>query len=93
MSFLPVGHTHEDIDQLFSKFSAYFRCHNAYTVREMMQNIKKSCKSVLEVFHIKEVAQIKQMMAMEEWVQPMQGYFDVIFRSFFSFIISFGEKQ
>ena len=30
LSFLPVGHTHEDIDQFFSKISGYLRTHDAY---------------------------------------------------------------
>ena len=32
LSFLPVGHTHEDIDQMFSKFSAYLKGHDAITI-------------------------------------------------------------
>jgi hypothetical protein len=30
VSFLPVGHTHEDIDQLFSRLSVYLRKHDAH---------------------------------------------------------------
>ena len=29
VSFLPVGHTHEDIDQFFSRLAVYLRSHNA----------------------------------------------------------------
>ena len=29
VSFLPVGHTHEDIDQFFSRLAIYLKCHNA----------------------------------------------------------------
>jgi hypothetical protein len=59
----------------------------------MMINIKKSSKSVLEVFHIKQVAQIKQMMAMEQWTQPMQGISKYLFfRSIFGFIFFIREK-
>jgi hypothetical protein len=35
MSFLPVGHTHEDIDQMFSTFSMALRYINAYTREEL----------------------------------------------------------
>ena len=31
LAFLPVGHTHEDIDQLFGRLSIYLRAYNAYT--------------------------------------------------------------
>ena len=35
VSFLPVGHTHEDIDQMFSRMSVYLRSHNAPCRRSM----------------------------------------------------------
>ena len=35
VSFLPVGHTHEDIDQMFSCFADYLRGHNARSRAEM----------------------------------------------------------
>ena len=31
VSYLPVGHTHEDIDQFFSRISVWLRCTNAHT--------------------------------------------------------------
>jgi hypothetical protein len=35
VSFLPVGHTHEDIDQMFSRFAEYLRCHSALSPSDM----------------------------------------------------------
>lgn len=32
LGFLMVGHTHEDIDQFFSKFSQYLRYNAAHTL-------------------------------------------------------------
>ena len=32
LSFLMVGHTHEDIDQVFSRVSSYLKKNSAYTV-------------------------------------------------------------
>lgn len=32
MGFLPVGHTHEDIDQLFSCVSRYLQRHSVLTI-------------------------------------------------------------
>mgnify|MGYP001568344885 CR=1 FL=1 len=46
LSFLPVGHTHEDVDQMFSKFSAYFRGHNCLTINQMKEGLKKSCADI-----------------------------------------------
>ena len=73
LSFLPVGHTHEDIDQLFSCFSNYLKGHNSYTVKDLINSIYKSCKKVKFVIHIKTVAQIKQMIQKEGWIEPISG--------------------
>ena len=42
MSFLPVGHTHEDIDQAFSRIAVYLGKHDAYTYDEFVSCIQKS---------------------------------------------------
>ena len=42
VSFLPVGHTHTDVDQMFSRISVYLRTHNALTRECMMQHIRRS---------------------------------------------------
>jgi hypothetical protein len=43
-NFLPVGHTHEDIDQFFSRLSMYCRHHNAPDVAALLECIRKSYK-------------------------------------------------
>jgi hypothetical protein len=35
LSFLPVGHTHEDIDQIFSRLSVYLACHDALNMEQL----------------------------------------------------------
>ena len=42
LSFLPVGHTHEDIDQFFSCVARYLRKHNARSRGEMLTCIANS---------------------------------------------------
>ena len=42
MSFLPVGHTHEDIDQAFSRIAVYLNQHDAYTYDEFVSCIRNS---------------------------------------------------
>ena len=37
VSFLPVGHTHEDIDQMFSRFATYLRHHDACSRADMKE--------------------------------------------------------
>ena len=39
VSFLQVGHTHIDIDQVFSRFAVYLRKHNAFTLEQMSATI------------------------------------------------------
>ncbi|XP_062594544.1 uncharacterized protein LOC134255959 [Saccostrea cucullata] len=39
--FLMVGHTHEDIDQVFSKFSHWYGRHAAVTVEKLMSGFEK----------------------------------------------------
>lgn len=34
-SFLPIGHTHEDVDQAFSSTSARLKTHNAVTLEDL----------------------------------------------------------
>lgn len=36
MSFLMVGHTHEDIDQVFSRVSAHLKKNSVYTIDGMI---------------------------------------------------------
>ena len=42
ISFLPVGHTHEDIDQMFSRFATYLRKRSAYSRQEMRDALERA---------------------------------------------------
>jgi hypothetical protein len=42
LGFLPVGHTHEDIDQAFSRLSVYLRMNNAFTRKAIGEAVRKS---------------------------------------------------
>ena len=42
VGFLPVGHTHEDIDQFFSRLAVYLRHHNARSLPEMKECIREA---------------------------------------------------
>lgn len=42
LSFLPVGHTHEDIDQLFSRLAVYLRGHDAIDRTMLYAGIQKA---------------------------------------------------
>jgi hypothetical protein len=43
-NFLPVGHTHEDIDQFFSRVSVYCRHHNAPDPEALRECVRRSYK-------------------------------------------------
>lgn len=46
VSFLPVGHTHTDIDQMFSRFSKYLQEHDALTLPHLLQQCKKAYSNI-----------------------------------------------
>ena len=42
VSFLMVGHTHEDIDQMFSRFSTWLNKNDAYDIEDLMSGFQAS---------------------------------------------------
>ena len=42
MSFLPVGHTHEDVDQAFSRIVVYLNRHDAIDMDEFIHAVEES---------------------------------------------------
>jgi len=45
VSFLPVGHTHEDIDQMFSAFSKFLKFTNAFCREDLAEVVRKAFQS------------------------------------------------
>jgi hypothetical protein len=70
IGYLPVGHTHEDIDQLFSRIAVYLRNHNAYSIESFHRCIRASyhgkhlCGETVYTVHWKTVANISG------WLKP-----------------------
>lgn len=56
VGFLPVGHTHEDVDQAFSQTSARLRVRNAVTLEDMQHELRQTYKGNVQVGHLKRVA-------------------------------------
>lgn len=54
--FLPVGHTHEDVDQAFSQTSARLRVHNAITLEDIHGELRQTYKGNVQVEHMRRVA-------------------------------------
>lgn len=75
MGFLPTGHTHEDIDQLFSRIAEYLRSHNVICLQDLIDCCKNSgtfeglspiVKHITESFNFKS------------WVDPIMPKFQNI---------------
>ena len=61
VSFLPKGHTHEDIDQLFSRIAVYAKWHNAMTIQDLLHNCRMAYqKPIPHVSVIKDQAAFKE---------------------------------
>ena len=65
VTFLPVGHTHEDIDAKFGNFSASLRILNALTMKELISVIKDVLKEAkLEPYILSKLYNVK------DWLVP-----------------------
>lgn len=62
LSFLLVGHTHEDVDQCFSKISQKLKTTSALTTDELMSVIKDSQSPVPSVKEIGTVWDVKSWL-------------------------------
>ena len=56
VGFLPVGHTHEDIDQAFSQTSSRLRVHDAITLSDMHHELRQAYKHNTHVEHLRRLA-------------------------------------
>ena len=66
VSFLPKGHTHEDIDQMFSRIAAYLRKHDCPSPRAFLDCIRSAYtykKTVPTVEHLTHVANISDWIS------------------------------
>ena len=78
ISFLPVGHTHEDIDQLFSRISTYIEYRDIITMNDMFEHIHNSCIYKPDVTEITEIADMKTIMIANKWIHEFQGINNII---------------
>lgn len=69
LSFLPVGHTHEDIDQIFSRLAVYLRKHNVRNQFELLEALKAAYTPrdghEVQTGHLVTVANIS------DWIEPV----------------------
>jgi hypothetical protein len=82
LSFLPVGHTHEDIDQVFSRLSVYLSSHDALNMEQLHEAVRGA-------YQTKEGSRAKcsfwdRCANFSEWIGPYLNLFTGItqFRQF-----------
>ena len=71
MNFLPVGHTHEDIDQVFSRLSVFMKSHNLLCEEDLHQ-LTQSTTPNPTVVMAKEVADFKSFI--KPHLKQMSGH-------------------
>ncbi len=75
ISFLPVGHTHEDIDQFFSRIAMYMHYHNAITENEFLEAIENSFEPQPHAKKLNNIANFKKFVIEQDWIKPITGDF------------------
>jgi hypothetical protein len=82
LSFLPVGHTHEDIDQVFSRLSVYLECHNALNVVQLHDAVRR-CYQTRDG-HRAITGHWDRCANFSHWIKPYLNNYDGIsmFRQF-----------
>ena len=78
LSYLPVGHTHEDIDQFFSHLATWLRCHDALDRDEILA----AARAAYEGSGYRDPYVWGQNMDLaaniSEWIRPYVAYIDHI---------------
>ena len=67
-SFLPIGHTHSDIDQLFSRTATRLRSRPAVTLTDLHKELEKCYTPEPHVEYVKEVANLSGLYETEKAV-------------------------
>ena len=66
LSFLPVGHTHEDVDQYFSKIAGHLRTNDAYDRNDIANAAKCFTPPKCHTEHVESAANIST------WLEQVQ---------------------
>ena len=73
LSFLPVGHTHEDIDQVFSRTSQRLRRHNTITIEQLAEELSLSYSPQPSVSRMREVANFSGLCENEKCLSTISS--------------------
>ena len=72
-SFLPKGHTHEDIDQVFSRTAEALRPVDAITLNDLHTILRGAYTPRPTVSHVSNVANIRDALRKDEVLLPING--------------------
>ena len=84
VSFLPVGHTHEDIDQAFSTTSSRLRNHNAITLVDIQNELRQVYNSHTQVGHMRHIINWSGLCENEKVLTALKNFTTYRFFHFFS---------
>ena len=71
VGFLPVGHTHEDIDQAFSQTSKHLRVNNAITLSDLQHELMQTNKREVKIQHMQRVANFSGLCEQENCLKKV----------------------
>lgn len=74
VSFLPIGHTHEDIDQHFSCTSRRLRSNIAITLEDLHEQLRNAYSGHSVVTHIGHVANFSQLCVNSKCLNKMEPF-------------------
>ena len=73
VSFLPVGHTHEDIDQAFSTLARHLLTTDAHTLRDLMEEMRNTWRKGATVAQMKNIINFSGLCKTEKCICKAQG--------------------
>jgi len=62
VAFLPIGHTHEDIDQLFSRTATHLRIRDAVTIEDLAKELRESYTPTPNVSIMRNIANFSGLL-------------------------------
>lgn len=73
-SFLPIGHTHADIDQSFSCTSRRLRNHDTVTLEDLVSELRRSYKPTPTVTEMRNIINFSGLCVNENYIRKVSGF-------------------
>jgi hypothetical protein len=84
INFLPVGHTHEDIDQLFSVVNRRMKTHDVFTFPQLQEEIKNAFRRDSE-----KVCVVEHVTALHDFKEWLEGVSQNAYKDYRSCVFHF----